>query len=207
MRRTILSWLILAMMASGAIAAPVILETSTFRYSIADNGRNLAFEVLAHCTNYLRSGDETPCALAVVAGQRHAATRVVSGSGRLRLGFGETGVEVELKVETRPAYVALTVESITGGTVEALTFVNVPLSLRGSPEEPFGACALALNLITRVDALPALQSELKATCDRKFGLLGAKVALAAAPMAKLLATLQDTLSQASELPVCKAAGP
>jgi hypothetical protein len=42
-------------------------------------------------------------------------------------------------------------------TSRSLLSLNVPLTLKGKPEESFGACALSLKLITRVDQLPALQ--------------------------------------------------
>jgi hypothetical protein len=98
----------------------------------------------------------------------------------LRLRFGESGIQVVLKTETQPSHIVFAVESISGGEVDALRFLNVPLTLKGSPDEPFGACALSLNLITRVDALPALQKELRAACEKKFGIIGAKMAVAAA---------------------------
>ena len=58
-----------------------------------------------------------------------------------------------------------------------------------------------------MDALPALQRELRASCEKKFGLVGARVAIVGAPMARMLPALQETLAGASELPVCKVAGP
>jgi hypothetical protein len=48
---------------------------------------------------------------------------------------------------------------------------------------------------------------LRASCEKKFGLVGAKVAIVGAPMARMLPALQETLASSSELPVCKVAGP
>ncbi len=112
-----------------------------------------------------------------------------------------------IKTEVHPSFITLTVESVTGGDVDSLTFLNIPLTLNGAPDEPFGACALSLNLIMRVDALPALQRDLHASCEKKFGLVGAKVAIIGAPMPRMLPSLQEALAGASELPVCKVAGP
>ena len=58
-----------------------------------------------------------------------------------------------LKTETRPSHIAFTVESVSGGEVDALTFLNIPLTLQGVPNDSFGACALSLNLITRVNLI------------------------------------------------------
>jgi hypothetical protein len=199
--------LILALTASAQTPKPVVLENSLFRYTIAPDARNVAFVDRASGADYLRESAPSPCALVRVQGQTHAATAATLTDGRLTLGFGDTSIQAVLKTETRPSCVVLSVESVSGGELESLTFLNVPLTLKGAPNEPFGACALSLNLATRVDALPALQTELRASCEKKFGLVGAKVAIVGAPMARMLPTLQDTLASTSELPVCKVAGP
>jgi len=120
---------------------------------------------------------------------------------------GTNGLRAVLKTEVRPYCIILTVESVSGGDIDSLTFLNVPLTLKGAPSDHFSACALSLNLNTRVDALPALQTELRASCEKKFGLVGARVAIVAAPMVRMLPALQETLAGASELPVCRTAGP
>ena len=135
--------------------------------------------------------------------RRHAAT-CMRGS---LLRFGESGVEATLRVEPRTSWIRLTVGSVNGPEIESLVFVNVPLTLKARPEEPFGACALSLNLITRIDQLPALQTELRAAAYRKFGIVGAKVALVGMPPGRMLTALKEVLSEADEMPLCKVAGP
>jgi hypothetical protein len=110
-------------------------------------------------------------------------------------------------VEPRPDWIRLTVESVKGADIESLVFLNAPLTLKGKPEEAFGACALSLNLITRVDQLPALQSELRAAAYGKFGMVGAKVAILGTPSSQILPALKKVLLEADEMPVCKVAGP
>lgn len=207
MIKAILGWVGLAGLAWATAASPVVFETTTFRYSISEDGRNLYFMDRATGKNYLRGGETTPCALIRVGGETYPVTALGFAPNHLALRFGQTGIEVVLKTETTSNFVRFKVESVTGGEVDALTFVSVPLTLQGRPDEAFGAGALSLNLFTRVDALPALQRDLKASCEKKFGLVGANVALVAAPMAKMLPALQATLVSASELPVCKTAGP
>lgn len=201
-------WLLILTQAAVAdTTKQIVLENASFRYVIAADARNVAFIDRATGSNYLRGGEVAPCALIQTGGKSQPATVATFSRGRLTLRFGDSGVKAVLKTESRPAYITFTVESIRGGEVEALTFLHVPLTLNGAPSEPFGACALSLNLFTRVDALPALQRELKAAGEKKFGILGAKAALVAAPMAKMLPRLQQALSEANELPVCKVAGP
>jgi hypothetical protein len=203
----LLLWL--PLLAGTALAAEtnVVLENALFRYAIAPDGRNVAFVDRATGTDYLRATGPTPCALARVRGKERPATAATLANERLTLRFGTNGVKAVLKAEVRPEYITLSVESVSGNEVDSLTFLNIRLTLKGSPDESFGACALSLNLITRVDALPALQGELRASCEKKFGLIGARVAIVGAPMARMLPVLQQTLAAASELPVCKVAGP
>jgi hypothetical protein len=200
------------MLVFGGMARPetpptVVIENSIFRYTISSEAKNLAFVERATGKDYLRPGVPSVCAFVRVNGKEQAATTAAFADGHITLGFGTTGVKAMLNVEPRPGCVVLTVESISGNGVERLVFLNVPLTLRGAPNEAFGACAISLNLTTRVDALPALQQELRAACETKFGLKAAKVAIVAAPMNRMLSSLQETLAQASELPLCKAAGP
>ena len=96
---------------------------------------------------------------------------------------------------------------MSGDNIESIVFLNVPLTLQGRPAEPFGACALSLNLITRVDQLPALQTNLRASCYGKFGMEGAKVAIVGMPMPGMLEALKQVLTDADEMPHCTVAGP
>ena len=190
-----------------AAPANIVLENPLIRYTISPEARNVAFMDRASGTDYLRAGGSTSCASIRIAGREQPATAATLADGRLTLQFGASGVKAVLKTDVRPSFIILGVESISGGEVDSLTFLNVPLTLKASPNDPFAACALSLNLFTRVDALPALQSELRASCEKKFGLVGARAAIVGAPMARILPLLQETLSSASELPVCKVAGP
>jgi hypothetical protein len=187
--------------------SPVLLENAFFRYTISADAKNVAFVDRATGTDYLRTKAPSPCALIRIKGKDHVATQATLTEGRLNLTFADSGTKVTLKTEARPSCVVLTVESVNGGEIDSLTFLNVPLTLAGMPDEKFGACAHSLNLFTRVDALPALQTELRASCEKKFGIVGAKVAIVAAPMERMLPMLQETLASTSELPVCKVAGP
>lgn len=186
---------------------PLVLENEHFRYTVSPDGRNVAFVDRATGTDYLKTASPSPCAWVRREGKEYPATSVALDDGRLRLGFADAGRRAELRVETRPSFIRLTVVSVEGGDMDSLVFLNVPLTLKATPDEPIGACALSLNLITRVDSLPALQTELRAACHSKFGLVGAKAALVAMPMKDMLPALQEVLLEADEMPLCKVAGP
>lgn len=205
------NWFLGMLLAYAAGAAqsgePVVLENAHFRYTIAADGRNLAFVDKASGTDYLRPGPPTFCASVLRAGTEHPARSVSLAENRLRLGFAGLDFEVTLRLDPRPSCIRVGVEAIRGDDIDALVFLNVPLTVRGAPDEPFGACALSLNLITRVDQLPVMQTQLRAAAHRKFGIVGAKVALVALPVGGLLPALKDVLEEADEMPLCKVAGP
>ena len=199
--------LALNLVASAAAQSPVTFETARFKYTIAADGHNVAFVDTATGVNHLRGGAPSLCASIQRAGREIPVSGVALDADRLTLRFGDSGVSAVLRVAARPEFLLFTVEALAGDAPDVLTFVNVPLDLQGRPDEPFGACATALNLITRVDQLPALQTELRAAAHRKFGVVGARVALVAGPPAALPDAFKAALTRASELPVCKVAGP
>jgi hypothetical protein len=185
----------------------IVLENGQIKYAVSTNGQNLGFIDVASGSDYLRRGTTSPCALVRRDGKEYPATSVALADSQLVLGFADVGVKAVLKVEPRPSFIRLTVQAVEGAEIESLVFLNIPLTLKRRPDEVFGGCALSLNLITRVDQLPALQSELRAVAHRKFGMIGAKVALVGMPPGRILAALKDVLSECDEMPLCKVAGP
>ncbi|MEN6425656.1 MAG: hypothetical protein ABFE13_09855 [Phycisphaerales bacterium] len=191
----------------GGQQAGVVIENAHFRYAISPEGRNLAFVDRKTGIDYLRRDTASFCAFVRREGKEYPATSVSLTDQRLTIRFGEAGVEVVLAVESRDSYIRLAVESRTGKEIDSLVFVSIPLTLAGRPDEPFGACAFSLNLHTRVDPLPALQTDLRAACHTKFGLTGAKAAIVAVPTDRMLDSLKRVLTDADEMPHCTVAGP
>lgn len=187
-------------------AAGIELGNAAFRYVVSEEGRNLEFTDLASGRNLLRTNAPSFVAAIRRGEKEFQVSRVRREENRIRLSFGESGVEAGLKVESSPAGVVLSVESVPA-EVASIRFLNLPLDLQGLPTEVFGACVLSLNLITRVDALPVLQRDLQASAEAKFGMVGARVAIVAGPMGGMLEKLRTLLSTSSELPRCNVAGP
>ena len=203
----ILALLITCTVEAGVQQAPIVLENAHVRYTISSDGRNLRFIDRATGTDYLKHDAPSSCALVRRDGKEYPATFASFANGRLIIRFDEAGAEAVLLVEPRNSYIRLTVESVTGEKIDSLVFLNIPLALKGRPEEPFGSCAFSLNLITRVDQLPALQTELRASCYRKFGITRAKAAIIGMPMEKIIPALKEVLTDADEMPHCTVAGP
>jgi len=200
---------ILAVYASAATAqqASIVIENAHLRYTISPEGRNLAFADRATGVDYLKHDTPSVCALVRRSGAEYPATSARLANGLLSIEFGQAKAQAVLRVEPRNSYVRLAVDSVSGDNLESVTFLNVPLTLQGRPAESFGACALSLNLITRVDQLPALQTSLHASCYGKFGIEGAKVAIIGMPMPSMLEALKQALTDADEMPHCEVAGP
>ncbi len=199
--------LLICSSAGGTQQNPTVIENAHVRYTISGEGKNLAFIDRASGVDYLRRDTPSACALVRCGGVEYPATSAVLENGRLSLEFGKASVKAVLHVESRESYIRLVVESVSGDNIESLVLLNVPLTLKGRPDEPFGSCALSLNLITRVNQLPALQTSLHASCYKKFGMEGARVAIVAMPPEKMLTALKQVLTEADEMPHCTVAGP
>lgn len=184
----------------------IALGNARFRYVLGTNGLNRAFVDLRSGTNLLAPGPSS-CAWIRRGKDEFPAASAAFADGRLTLRFRETDTTATVRVEPADEHLRLTLESVTGEPVDAVGFLNIPLTLGGRPTDLFAACALSLNLITRVDALPVLQTHLRASAERKFGLVGARVALVATPTPEILSALRIVLSQADEMPRCTVAGP
>ncbi|MHB9030668.1 MAG: hypothetical protein ACYC9O_18025, partial [Candidatus Latescibacterota bacterium] len=207
--KTVLAVMLLAGIwpVSVAQSQTVTLESGGFRCVLGSYGNLLGFVDKATGTDYLDRAVNTPFARVNRGGKEYPVTAASLAGGRLRLNFIGAEASAILRVQDKGRYLLLEVESVKGEGIDALTFLDIPLTLKGRPEEPFAACVLSLNLHTRVNRLPALMSRLEASCHEKFGFRGAKVALVGAPQAAILPVLREVLSQADEMPLCTVGGP
>jgi hypothetical protein len=178
---------------------PITIENDHFRYEIANNGRNLHFTDKTNGTDYLFTDSVSYCASIIKDGKEGKVSSVKMENNRLYLGFGDSGVSVEISLENAGDRIMFEVTAIQGD-VESLTFLNVPLKLEGMPYEPFAACVLSMNLFTHVRELPALQNHLWATCYRRFGLKGARVALIGVPQKEILPVIRSVMGHAKDIP-------
>ena len=177
----------------------IVIENDCFSYEIGQEGKNLHFTDKATGKDYLVPDSVSYCA-SITKDQKHYNVTSVSLKGsHLLLKFGNTGVTGDILVSKAKDRIILKVISVAG-TVESLTFLNIPLKLGGMPYEPFAACALSMNLFTHVRQLPALQTHLWATCYKRFGMKGAKITLLGVPMKNILPVIREVMSQAKDIP-------
>jgi hypothetical protein len=185
----------------------IIMENDSFKYEIGADGKNISFVDKKSGKDYCDHAKPSFCAQLNKDGKSFDVSKVASDGGRIILEFAGTGITASLKSTVKSKYILLEVESVKVGDVESLIFVNIPLTLIGMPSEPFGACALSLNRITHVEQLPALQTYLWASCEKKFGLTGAKAALIGVPEAEILPVLRQVFStESGDMPYSTVAG-
>ncbi|MBI5095445.1 MAG: hypothetical protein HZB26_23805 [Candidatus Hydrogenedentes bacterium] len=184
----------------------VTIETECVKWSVNANGQNAQFLDKASNQEYLDAKSPTYFASVKKGGKEFAPSAVTFENGRITAEFGEAGVRAILRVRIEKRYFIIDTLSVTGDPDEAVIF-NVPLTLKGKVEEPFACSALALNLQTDVPSMPGPNAALHASCYRKFGFQGAKVAILACPQAQLRDVMKEVVSAADELPKSNIGGP
>lgn len=183
-----------------------VIENDLFRLEVSPAGQGLRFIDKATGSDYSRS-EKSPFARIRKDGREFAASEVTSSPGGIRVRFGDSKVEAVLRATPKKRHLVVEVVSLSGSGVEQLTFVNMPLSAKGQPDEPFAACALALNLRTYVSPLPGPTSALGASCLKRVGFAGAKVALIGCPQSELRDIMKEVVSEAEDLPHSPVGGP
>ncbi len=177
----------------------IVLENRYFSYEIDKSGTNLHFTDKRSGVDYLDTERKSICATVTKDKVEYGVSSVRRKGNRLLLSFSDANVSASIKISRQSKSITLTVSEFNGAA-ESLTFLNVPLKLEGMPYEPFAACALSKNLFTRVRELPALQSNLWATCYRKFGIEGAEVTIIGVPQKEILPVIRDIMSAAENVP-------
>ncbi len=186
-------------------AANIVLQNDKFEYLINEQGKNLSFTDKKSGINYLDNAVPSYCASLTQNGKEYFVTSVSLKGSLLRLQFVNVGVTAVVRIDNYKDWISMEVVSVKG-IVESLTFIDVPLTLKGIPAESFGACVLSMNLQTRVFQLPALQTHLKATCYQRFGMKGSRIALLGVQMDNVLPTIREVMSHASQVPHSTAGG-
>ncbi len=191
--------------AESAAVVVISLENEFARWEVGSDGRNLHWLDKKTGTDYAQPG--TPFASIKIGGQERPATKAVPDGDHVKLEFDQTPAVAILKAVAEKRFFTVEVVSLEGEQVECFTLVDIPLTLKGAANEPFAACALALNLQTNVIDIPSPSQRLRAFCYPRFGFRGAKVALLACPSETLRAVMKETIEAAPELPQTQLGGP
>jgi len=133
-------------------AGGTVIENQYLIYAITGDGRNERFVDRRTGRNY--AVPNAPCAYVKRNGKDSPATAAMFTNGLVVLRFADSNVRAVIRIKVKNTYFLEEVVSLTGPEVEGFVFADVPLTLHGSPEEPFAAVALALNLQTLVPGIP-----------------------------------------------------
>ncbi|MFC1452374.1 hypothetical protein ACFLSJ_03410 [Verrucomicrobiota bacterium] len=182
------------------------IQNRAQKYTIDPNGRSVAFVDLASGVDYCRP-DAGAFARVRKDGKYYDAIAASFSNGVLKADFGECGISAEIRVEPKDRYILLEVAAVRGNGAEELVFLDVPLTLKGSSDEPFSACLLSVDLQTRVGGIPGLNSRLEAVCYRRFGFEGAGAALIACPPEQMRDSIKEAVSASPGLPHSSIGGP
>jgi len=194
----------------------VEIENEYLLYAIQSDGKNLHFIDKKTGIDYCAQNPVSACAQINIAGQYFDASSASYSNGKIQLQFSDSGFSAVIEVKAERHYLTLEVISISKDSVgnplsqcdlKEFAFANTNLTLQGTPEEPFSACALALNLKTNVVEIPQSTSRLRAMCYPRFGFAGAKVAIIGCPQNELRPVMKEVVSSAPELPKSSIGGP
>lgn len=185
----------------------VSIESRYSRYEIGGDGRSLHFIDRATGSDHLAQSPSSSFASVRKAGRVFPATSVSGSDGTFSAQFGEAGVTATFKLTPGEHYCVFEVVEVRGDGVEELVFIDLPLTLKGTPKEPFAGCAVALNLQTNVRDIPGASSRPWAACYARFGLVGARAALIGCPQEQLRKVLQEVVTAAPDLPHSPIGGP
>lgn len=194
-------------MACAVAQAPIILENDLFRIEVGLDAKCLALIDRATGENYLDAEKDAAFAQVRLTDRTVDATAATFDQNRLALSFGDSGIQAVLHVKIEPRYLTIEVIEVRGGAIEELIFANMPLTLKGALDEPFAACALALNLQTNIVEIPGPMPRLRAMCYTRFGIEGAKIAIIGSPLPELRDIMKDVVRSAEELPRTDIGGP
>jgi hypothetical protein len=199
--------LVCCLVAQAAAQPAMVLKNDYAEFAIGSDGGNVHFADRRARVNYCEAKAKTPFACVKKGGKEFGATAAAYERGVLTARFGEASVTAVIQVTAKGRYFIFEVKDVQGDGVEEFTFVDVPLTLKGRLDEPFAACALALDLQTNVRELPGPNSRLRASCYPRFGFAGAKVALVACPQKSLRAVMKEVVSAAPDVPRTRIGGP
>lgn len=189
-----------------AFADTIILENPLIRYEVTESARSLALIDKSTGDNLLAEGADTPAFTLQKNATTWESLSLVVRDGLWHVGFDDAGVAVVVRPEVHPTHFTLEVVSVTGEGVDQLNYLYLPLGAQAQ-QSNLALCSLALNIRTNVPELPGPMLAPQASCYARFGFVGAKAALIAAPRDSMREALQQVMATTPDLPQSPFGGP
>lgn len=181
-------------------------ENNYLRLSFSSDGQSLHFIDKKTGKDYCRPGAGLGGFQITSGCQVYTPTEAQRAGDDLLLKFGDSPYKATINISNRGGYFVAETTSLTGGPVDEFAFC-IPLTLAGNIDEPFAGCALALDLKTRIDAWPGPCKQLLATTYKRFGFVGAKIAIIGCPPSEMRGMLQEAVTAAPDMPHSALGGP
>ncbi len=182
------------------------IENGRIFWLIGDNGVTQAFRSLTSGASLLENADPVAFCRILCAGREVLPLAVENRNDQLIVRFPDD-LTVTIDVRRESDCLVLRIASVTHMRFDRLIFLDVPLLAGAGQADVFCACALALNLATRVDELPGPQRRLTAQCYPKFGVAGAAAAIIGCPFREMRRILMRVVNAAPDLPRSPLGGP
>jgi len=195
-----------SLLSTFASSETFVIETAALRYEVNHTGRSVALLDKSTGDNLLAKGADTPLCTFQKDGATWESLSLAVRDGLWHVGFGDSGVTIVLRPETFSTHFTLEVVSVSEAGVDQLNFMYLPLGAQAR-QSNLAVCSLALNLQTNVPELPGPMVTPMATCYPRFGLVGAKAALIAAPQPEMRAAIQHVMLSSNALPHSPLGGP
>jgi len=185
--------LLLFLLAGQVPNQPIHLETDSLIYEIGTDGLNHAFRDRRTGENLLAKPSNF---MSVEKDGRHIGSTAVERDGEnLRVKFGESGIEAQVRVKTLADYLTFELVSISDPTVSSVELARLPLTLTehisttlaSCRNDKYAAAVIPLNIETHSAGEGAV---LIVEADRRVRLEGTKYALVGSPTPDLLPRIE-----------------
>jgi hypothetical protein len=191
-----ISYALLFLLCAGQTSSRTIrLQTDRLVYEIGADGLNRAFRDRLSGKNFLAN----PSSFMSIEkdGRRLSSTQIELEGENLRVRFGDSGVEVKVRVRTFPQYLTLELISVSDPSIASVELANLPLTLTKyvSPmlascrDDEYAAAVVPLNIETHT--YHGAGAVLLAEADRRVRLEGTKIALLGCPTTELLKRVEQ----------------
>ena len=198
----------------------ISIQTKHFRYSIAEDGRNLEFADLRTGRNVLA---DSYCALLTDREKQvHFPVSAGMKDDVLRVAFDQ-GTVLEVQVYVHPDYADFTIRSVSDEDFFSVAFVNVETTIdysghlyQGPDYDAFTTSLLGMTVSTRMAEHPGRNTLLRAEAYPHVGLLStkrspypARAAVIGAPDCSIRPIMKEVVSEIpdGELPKSTKGGP
>jgi len=183
-----------------ADAPEIVLANDCVRYAIARDGANVSFVDRRTGKDYCAKRSPGVFLALRRNGKTCQPLACSLSAGRITVEFASPHVTVVCRVTAKRHYFVFEVVSVSDPRVDSVELLNLRVNLSKHrsytlcevSDEQFAACVRALNLQANARLWG---DQLHAMCTRRFGLVGAKVALIGCPRHELRHVLKELIRE------------